>query len=83
MYVYFISIHVCPQAELLKYHGSFRGEGTGIGCGVQLTPTVIKRIFEENITYEPSDKMDYKTFLDLALALENREHIQSLRVLIT
>ena len=48
------------------------------GQQVQL-PNVIARIFQENITYQPA-KMDYKTFLDLALALECREHIQSLRV---
>jgi hypothetical protein len=46
---------------------------------VQLTPAVISRIFQENITYQPA-KMDFKTFLDLALALESREHMQSLRV---
>jgi len=64
------------QAELLAYHGSARGSGGG--GGVQLTPAVIARIFQENITYQPA-KMDYKTFLDLALALECRDHMQSLR----
>lgn len=57
------------------------------GAGVQLTPVVIARIFQENITYaqppgheDEAPKMDYKTFLDLALALESREHLQSQRV---
>ena len=67
------------QAELLGYHGSHRGGGGLNGGGVQLTPVVITRIFQENITYKPA-KMDFKTFLDLALALESRDHIQSLRV---
>ena len=54
---------------------------------MQLTPVVIERIFQENITYAQPEghedeppKMDYKTFLDLALALESRDHMQSLRV---
>ena len=66
------------QAELLKYHGSGRGRG----AGVQLTPAVVSRLFQENITYRqpPPARMDFKAFLDLALALESRDHPQSLRV---
>lgn len=37
----------------------------------QLTYTAVSRVFEENITYSPVE-MDFKTFLDLILALENK-----------
>ena len=51
-------------------------------CGVpavpcQLTTAAINRIFDEYITYSPKE-MDYKTFLDLVLALENKSNSQSL-----
>ena len=36
-----------------------------------LTPTFIDRIFEECLTY--GGEMDYKTYLDFVLALENRK----------
>ena len=38
---------------------------------LQLTSVAINRLFEEYITYYPKE-MDYKTFLDLILALENK-----------
>ena len=41
-----------------------------------LTPTFIDRIFEECLTY--GGEMDYKTYLDFVLALENRKEPQSL-----
>lgn len=41
-----------------------------------LTPTFIDRVFEECLTYE--GEMDYKTYLDFVLALENRKEPQSL-----
>lgn len=62
------------EEEVLKYHGSSRNGKTN----VQLTPVVISRIFQENITYQPAN-MDFKTFLDLGMALENREHINSMK----
>jgi hypothetical protein len=43
----------------------------------QLTSACISRIFQEYITYKPKE-MDYKTFLDLVLALENISNPQSL-----
>lgn len=43
----------------------------------QLTTAAINRIFDEYITYTPKE-MDYKTFLDLVLALENKSNSQSL-----
>lgn len=60
--------------ELLPYNGSKK-------FPVQFTKTAVSRIFEENITYSPME-MDYKTFLDLVLAIENRDSIQSLKVTI-
>lgn len=39
-----------------------------------LTPTFISRVFEECLTYE--GEMDYKTYLDFVLALENRKEPQ-------
>ena len=52
------------KLELLAY-------GTGT-----LTPTFIDRVFEECLTY--GGEMDYKTYLDFVLALENRKEPQSL-----
>ena len=53
------------RSELLKY-------GTGT-----LTPAFIDRVFQECLTYE--GEMDYKTYLDFVLALENRKEPQSLQ----
>ncbi|TRY64227.1 hypothetical protein TCAL_14307 [Tigriopus californicus] len=53
------------NCELLKY-------GTGT-----LTPVFIERVFQECLTYE--GEMDYKTYLDFVLALENRKEPQSLQ----
>lgn len=53
------------RSELLKY-------GTGT-----LTPVFIERVFQECLTYE--GEMDYKTYLDFVLALENRKEPQSLQ----
>ena len=53
--------------------------------GVQLTQTAINRIFEENITYGTGSvdtegpEMDYKTFLDYVLAIENKSSQESLQ----
>ena len=44
---------------------------------VQLTHTAVSRLFEENITYSPME-LDYKGFLDLMLALENRSTVESM-----
>ena len=52
------------RAELLSY-------GTST-----LTPTFIDRVFEECLTY--GGEMDYKTYLDFVLALENRKEPQAL-----
>ena len=51
-------------------------------CGInpspiQLTSIAVSRLFEEYITFYPRE-MDYKTFLDLILALENKTSKQSL-----
>ena len=53
--------------------------------GVQLTQAAVNRIFEENITYgtgavsTDGPEMDYKTFLDYVLAIENRSSQESLQ----
>jgi len=41
-----------------------------------LTPTFVDRVFEECLTY--GGEMDYKTYLDFVLALENRKEPQAL-----
>jgi len=43
----------------------------------QLTRIALERIFEVNITYAPFE-MDYKAFLDLCLAIENKTTIESM-----
>lgn len=44
-----------------------------------LTGVFLERIFQECLTYE--GEMDYKTYLDFVLALENRHEPQSLHYL--
>lgn len=56
------------QKELLKY-------GTGT-----LTPVFVERVFQECLTYE--GEMDYKTYLDFVLAMENKKEPQSLQYLL-
>jgi hypothetical protein len=58
------------QEELLQFSG-LPGEA------LQLTQTAVRRLFEEYITYRPME-MDYRTFLDLILALENKMTIESM-----
>ena len=41
-----------------------------------LTPTFVDRVFEECLTY--GGEMDYKTYLDFVLALENRKEPQAI-----
>ncbi|XP_054707643.1 serine/threonine-protein phosphatase 2A regulatory subunit B'' subunit gamma-like [Uloborus diversus] len=53
------------KEELARY-------GTGT-----LTPIFIERVFQECLTYDR--EMDYKTYLDFVLALENRKEPQSLQ----
>ncbi|CAF3488248.1 unnamed protein product [Adineta steineri] len=53
--------------ELAKYNSS------------TLTPVFITRVFQECLTY--SGEMDYKSYLDFVLALENRNSPQGLRYL--
>jgi len=57
--------------ELLAFTGSPVKES------VQLTRLALERIFQENVTYQPME-MDYKLFLDLVLALENKQSVESL-----
>lgn len=53
------------QSELLRY-------GTGT-----LTPVFVERVFQECLTYE--GEMDYKTYLDFVLAMENKKEPQALQ----
>lgn len=55
------------QQELARY-------GTGT-----LTKVTVERIFQECLTYE--GEMDYKTYLDFVLAMENKKEPQSLHYL--
>lgn len=55
------------RAELLKY-------GTGTH-----TPVFTERVFQECLTYE--GEMDYKTYLDFVLAMENKKEPQALQYL--
>uniref|UniRef100_A0A182RB76 Serine/threonine-protein phosphatase 2A regulatory subunit B'' subunit gamma n=1 Tax=Anopheles funestus TaxID=62324 RepID=A0A182RB76_ANOFN len=50
----------------------------GYGSGT-LTPIFLERVFAECLTYD--GEMDYKTYLDFVLALENRSEPQSLHYL--
>lgn len=43
----------------------------------QLTRAALEKIFEVNITFSPME-MDYKAFLDLCLALENKAAVESM-----
>ncbi|XP_014260377.1 serine/threonine-protein phosphatase 2A regulatory subunit B'' subunit gamma-like [Cimex lectularius] len=53
-------------------------ELAGLGTGT-LTSVFLERVFQECLTYE--GEMDYKTYLDFVLALENRHEPQSLQYL--
>ncbi|XP_064622288.1 serine/threonine-protein phosphatase 2A regulatory subunit B'' subunit gamma-like isoform X2 [Lineus longissimus] len=55
------------KEELARY-------GTGT-----LTPVFLDRVFQECLTYD--GEMDYKTYLDFVLALENRKEPQALQYL--
>uniref|UniRef100_A0A182NPK6 Serine/threonine-protein phosphatase 2A regulatory subunit B'' subunit gamma n=1 Tax=Anopheles dirus TaxID=7168 RepID=A0A182NPK6_9DIPT len=55
-----------------------RKELIGYGSGT-LTPIFLERVFAECLTYD--GEMDYKTYLDFVLALENRAEPQSLHYL--
>ncbi|XP_054262985.1 serine/threonine-protein phosphatase 2A regulatory subunit B'' subunit gamma-like isoform X2 [Macrosteles quadrilineatus] len=53
-------------------------ELAGYGTGT-LTKVFLEKVFQECLTYD--EEMDYKTYLDFVLALENRHEPQSLRYL--
>jgi len=61
------------REDLLGYQGD--------GTGLQLTQLAIDRIFEVNLTYAVDGRreMDYKAFLDLVLAVENRDAPESIK----
>ena len=44
-----------------------------------LTPTFVKRLFQEKFTY--SGEMDFKAYLDFVIAMENKRSIASMRYL--
>ena len=56
------------QRELISLNSSVVGLNPS---PLQLTSIAISRLFDEYITYIPKE-MDYKTYLDLILALENK-----------
>jgi len=55
-----------------------RAELARFGTGT-LTPVTVERVFQEFLTYE--GEMDYKTYLDFVLAMENMKEPQSLQYL--
>lgn len=57
---------------VVKLNYSRYGTGT-------LTKVFLERVFQECLTYD--GEMDYKTYLDFVLALENRHEPQSLHYL--
>ena len=59
------------QDELFQFCGVRESES------VQLSRTVIRRIFEEYISYQPSE-LDYKAFVDLVIALDNKRCPESM-----
>jgi len=45
--------------------------------GTMLTPVVVDRLFQETVTY--GGELDFKGYLDLVLALENRDSVPALK----
>mmetsp|Transcript_25276 Transcript_25276/g.84985 ORF Transcript_25276/g.84985 Transcript_25276/m.84985 type:complete len:259 (+) Transcript_25276:1195-1971(+) len=62
-------------AELLRFRGARRG--------ARLTPAFVGRVFAESVTYSNEasgeGEMDFKTYLDLALAFENVDATPAVR----
>ncbi|XP_052860392.1 serine/threonine-protein phosphatase 2A regulatory subunit B'' subunit gamma-like [Anopheles cruzii] len=66
--------------NLDKDHNGMLSKKELIGYGTgTLTPIFLDRVFAECLTYD--GEMDYKTYLDFVLALENRSEPQSLHYL--
>uniref|UniRef100_A0A182TZ59 Serine/threonine-protein phosphatase 2A regulatory subunit B'' subunit gamma n=1 Tax=Anopheles melas TaxID=34690 RepID=A0A182TZ59_9DIPT len=66
--------------NLDKDHNGMLSKKELIGYGTgTLTPIFLERVFAECLTYD--GEMDYKTYLDFVLALENRGEPQSLHYL--
>jgi len=69
------------KRELIKYEGRNDQQKNN---PVKLTEAFVDRVFEEIITYKMNEEdgeseMDYKTFLDFALAMENKSTLQALQ----
>ena len=62
----------CLVSQLVALTGVVDRYGTGT-----LTSVFLDRVFQECLTYD--GEMDYKTYLDFVLALENRKEMQSLQ----
>lgn len=59
------------QEELLAFTGTGKE-----GSALRLTPVAVSRLLEVCVTYAPLE-MDFKLFLDLVLAIENRSTVES------
>lgn len=70
VYGQYLNLDMDHNGMLSKDELSRYGTGT-------LTPIFIERVFQECLTYDR--EMDYKTYLDFVLALENRKEPQSLQ----
>lgn len=60
------------QDEFSQYNGAQTSP-------IQLTMITIARLYEESITYNGVREMDYRTFLDFILAIENKTSVESMR----
>ncbi|XP_055930528.1 serine/threonine-protein phosphatase 2A regulatory subunit B'' subunit gamma-like isoform X2 [Argiope bruennichi] len=70
VYGQYLNLDTDHNGMLSKEELSRYGTGT-------LTPTFIERVFQECLTYDR--EMDYKTYLDFVLAMENRKEPQALQ----
>ena len=70
------------EMEMSKFRGCGLTNTLRRDMSIQFTPLAISRIFQENVTYEPSTELDYKRYVDCILAVENRGTPQSAQVII-
>ncbi len=68
------------EVEMNKFRGCGLTNTLRRDMSIQFTPLAISRIFQENVTYEPSTELDYKRYVDCILAVENRGTPQSAQV---
>lgn len=60
------------EAEMVRYQGCGLSNTIRRDIACQFTALAVKRIFQETAVYEPSSELDYKRYVDVVLAVENR-----------